>query len=253
MQELLVTAAKRKIHTDCRKYFCNFFITLYEILCSAELLGKNKATFTITREEHIQEALRHNRGVILFAPHIGNFFYAYWYLSQKYDCLTVVTAGSEELRPLYLKFQELGCKGLDYDATPPLQLLRKLKQHLKQNGVVLLFGDFYRPVFPTSTFMGKPMRIPNGTASMALEDQVPIVPFFCYRNRGCHHLVCDKPIHLNLFFRKHQLYEATCRLNLLLEKMIHQVPDQWLYWFNVDERWQDASQELLSRGGGERG
>jgi KDO2-lipid IV(A) lauroyltransferase len=109
--------------------------------------------------------------------------------------MTVVTAQSKELRPIYMRFQKWGCMGLDYDATPPLGLMRTLRNHLLQNGVVFLLGDFFRPQFPQATMFQRITRSPGGAAALALELQVPVIPFFGHRTRGFRHrLVFHQPM-----------------------------------------------------------
>nr|WP_315989498.1 hypothetical protein [Desulforamulus aquiferis] len=175
MAEVLDKTPKEIIKC-CRAYLCHFPIILLEILMAPQRLTKEKVRqWTVEGEEHLQKALDLGRGAIIYAPHMGNFFYYYWYLSQRYPCLTVATGGSSELRPLYLLFQGMGCQGMDYDNTPPQKLLRTLSYHLRSNGVVFLLGDFWRPNFPLANFFGKASRSPGGAASLALKQQVPVV------------------------------------------------------------------------------
>jgi lauroyl/myristoyl acyltransferase len=248
MRELLNKRNIFSIGVICRDYFRNLIITLYEIIIDYQFLEDSKMRrFKVEGENFLHEALQHGRGAIVFSPHIGNFFYYYWYLSKKYPCLTVATAGSKELRPLYLLFEQLGCKGLDYDATPPLKLMRALQEHLEEGGVLFLLGDFFRTTFPDATFFGRPTRSPSGAAVLALEKRVPVVPFYGYRERGfTHRLIFHSPLFLYKELRVDQRRKAVERLNGVLEEMIHQVPDQWFYWFNVDERWGKEESESLS-------
>ncbi|UFJ41653.1 lipid A biosynthesis acyltransferase [Brevibacillus humidisoli] len=242
MGEVLTNRNQLQIGKECRRYFRNFFITVYEVLIDSFRLEQTKRwRFQVSGEANLQEALSAGKGVIVFTPHLGNFFYYYWYLSRRYPCLTVVTAGSPELRPLYLLFQQLGCRGLDYDATPPMQLIRTLRKHLRQNGVVFLLGDFWRPTFPQARLFDRITRSPAGTTALALEQQVPVVPFYGYRRRGFRHqLVFGPAIHLHQTYRPDQRTEATNHLNRFLEDAITTVPGQWLYWFNAEHRWEEV-------------
>jgi KDO2-lipid IV(A) lauroyltransferase len=229
------------------RFFQNLAITMYEILLdSYRLKGSESWRFRSKGEEHLEEALRLGRGAIVYTPHAGNFFYYYWYLCRKYSCLTIATAGSPELRPLYLHFQGMGCPGLDYDQTPPLELLRKLRKHLAGNGVVFILGDFWRPSFPLSRFFGKTTRTPEGAASMAIEQQVPLIPFYGRRARGfTHELTFEQPLHLYASFSKEQRADATLLLNRFMERVIREYPEQWFYWFNAEERWENERAETV--------
>jgi len=222
-----------------RQYFYQVCLTLYELLVvSRRLPEQGEKRFRPAGEEHLQSALQQGRGAILYAPHVGNFFFAYWYLSQRYPCQAVVTAQSQELRPLYLILQELGCQGLDYDETPPLLLMKKLRRHLAQNGVVFLLGDFSRPIFPPGRLFGRLTPLPRGAALLALQGEVPVIPFYCRRIKGfTHQLNFGAPVLLHEQYQAGQMAEAMEPLLQFLEETVRKVPEEWLYWFNVDERW----------------
>lgn len=239
-----VLGQEAPVHRLRRKYFYQVCLTLYELLFdSSRLPFHTEKRFCPTGEQHLQEALLLGRGAILYAPHVGNFFFAYWYLSQRYPCLAVVTAQSRQLRPLYLLMQELGCEGLDYDGTPPILLMKKLRRHLAQNGVVLLMGDFSRPSFPPGNLFGRTTPLPRGAAALALEGRIPIIPFYCRRMKGfTHRLVFSSPLMLHEKYRPDQTAEAMVPLYQFLEETVRKVPEEWLYWFNVDERWMTDEQ-----------
>ncbi|AEI41486.1 lysophospholipid acyltransferase family protein [Paenibacillus mucilaginosus] len=243
MDDLLGPCGVGERRTLIRQYLFNVFMALYEILVdSGRLPGSRGWRFRVEGERHLAEALEHGRGAIVYTPHIGNFFYSYWYLCQTYDCLTVATAGSPELRPLYLKFAELGCPGLDYDSTPPLELLRKLRSHLKRGGVVFLLGDFYRPSFPAVRFFGKSTRLPAGAAVLSMEGGVPVVPFCSWREKGfVHHLRFEAPLPLASSSGRNAREEVVGVLNTYMERVIREKPAEWFYWFNAEERWEASA------------
>nr|WP_282935464.1 lipid A biosynthesis acyltransferase [Paenibacillus sp. RC67] len=243
LTELLSERSEKKLRGYRLSYFHNLVITLYELWIETYRLKETAAwRFQVEGEEHLEEALLLGHGAIVYAPHVGNFFYYYWYLCQRYSCLTIVTSGSEELQPMYYRFRDLGCYGLDYDATPPLELVRKLRNHLAANGVVFILGDFYRPTFPLSRFFGKTTRTPEGAASLGIDYQVPIIPFHGYRKKGFTHMLSfEQPLHLYASFQRTQRAEATKVLNRYMESVIREYPEHWFYWFNAEERWEDES------------
>jgi phosphatidylinositol dimannoside acyltransferase len=248
LTDLVGHQSPRQIRYDCRTYFYHLCLTLYEILVDSPTLDRTEHwRFEVSGESFLDEALQHGRGAILFTSHTGNFFYYYWYLSRKYPCLTVATAGSKELRPLYLMFEKMGCRGLDYDAVPPIQLLRTLRRHLEGNGVVMLLGDFWRPAFPMAKLFDQSTRSPGGTAVLAIEQRVPVVPFYGCRIRGFRHMIkFEKPLFLDKVFNRNERTEATNSLNKILEKNVMEKPAQWFYWFNADERWErNPAQETV--------
>jgi lauroyl/myristoyl acyltransferase len=252
MLDVLDISDRRALRRLGRAYFVNLAVTLYEILIGVYRLpalreaGRIGDLFAAEGERRLDEALRHGKGAIVYAPHVGNFFYAYWYLTQKYDCLAVVTAESPELRPIYLKFRMMGCRGLDYDRTPPLELVRRLRKHLAAGGVLFLLGDFYRPTFPRAELFGRLTRSPEGTASLGIEQQAPVVPFYSYRlKRFRHRLVFGTPLLLHERFSRNERRQATDELNRFLEFAIRSVPAQWFYWFNAEERWETEEGSII--------
>lgn len=243
MKELLTENSSKRLHPLVRSYFYQMTVILYEIIIESTSLdkaGNNK--FHIEGENYIKQELEKGKGVIIFTPHIGNFFYYYWYLTQRYPCLTVATMGSSELRPLYSLFENMGCRGLDYDEVPSVEIVRQLKKHLANNGVVFLLGDFWRPNFPPARFFGRSTRTPAGSAMLSLEGKVPIIPMLGYRKKSfIHELHFFEPIYLYQKWAPSQRSQAINELNEWLEEMVRTKPDQWFYWFNVNERWENEN------------
>jgi len=243
LDALIGPASPRELARISRDYLTNLLLTLFEIVVEADSLPQTaKWRFQVEGEEHLQQALAAGRGAIVYTPHAGNFFYYYWYLTRRYACLTVATAGSDELRPLYVRFQSLGCPGLDYDSMPPLALYRSLKRHLAAGGVVFLLGDFWRPAFPPARWFGRDTRAPEGAAMLALELGTPVVPFYGHRLRGRqrsrHRLVFEPPLALHEEFARSERQAANDRLHAFMEQVIRQAPAEWFYWFNAEERWE---------------
>ncbi|MDF2645492.1 MAG: lipid biosynthesis acyltransferase [Paenibacillus sp.] len=243
--DLLGAVPQTSLKAISKHYVQNVVYTLYEILFLSVRLKKLHAShFDVQGEEHLQEAQRQamGKGFIVYAPHVGNFFNYYWYLTQKFDCLTVASAGSPELKPLYMKFAAMGCNGLDYDSVPPLELYRTLKKHVQSGGVIFILGDFWRPTFPLSRLFGRLTRTPEGAAMLAIEHHVPVVPFYGYRVKGFkHRLVFSPPVNLHEQFEhsgRSERAEANLLLNAFMERVIREQPSAWFYWFNVHERWE---------------
>lgn len=245
MGEMMPRLSRRDRRIMCRRYIVHETLTIYEqtieyrraLTIKGE--GKGRAEFRFEGLEHLDEALRHGRGAIVYTPHVGNYFYLYWILSQKYDCSTVVTAGSDELRMLFAGLYWTGLKGYDYDNESPLDLARNLRAHLRKNGVLFLLGDFWRPEFPDCTLFGKPSKAPAGTMTLSLLQKAPVVPFYGKREGWYRHrLVFEPPVHLYEQFGMDRKSEALGELARIMERLITRVPEQWLFWFNVHERWE---------------
>lgn len=226
-----------------QRYIYHGMITLFEITFLTHYLDDHIETiFQTTGEERLKHALQQGRGVIIHAPHVGNFLYYYWYLSKKYDCFSVATA-HPDLLPLYKRFERMGCKGIDYDSTPPVKILRQLKSHLAKNGVVFLFGDFYRPNFPASEWFNRQTKSPMGTVALAIEMECPVIPFYGKQLAVLsHEIFFGESFYLQDNFDKTDRAGALLCLNQLLENRIRLAPEQWFYWFNAGERFEESEQ-----------
>jgi lauroyl/myristoyl acyltransferase len=241
LQLAFTDVSKRKIKRIVRFYYYHLFLSLFELLIDAKHLHqREKKIFHVTGKEHIDNALQEGRGLIVYTPHIGNFFYYYWYLSRHYSCLTVATASDPQIKPIYLKFQDLGCRGVDYDDTPPLQLMKELRSHLETNGIVFLLGDFYRKFFPTTHFFGYLTHLPNGAAVISLEHKVPIICMEAMRIKKFQHQIrFRESLHLYQLYQNDQRKEANQHLHDWMESVIQNKPEQWFYWFDVHNRWKE--------------
>jgi KDO2-lipid IV(A) lauroyltransferase len=250
MGELMPHIGIRERRSLCRKYIVHECLTIYEqaielrqaLRPSMGASACRLARFRFTGLEHLDEALKLGRGAIVYSPHIGNYFYLYWAMSQRYPCLSVVTAGSKELRNLFLGMYKTGVKAFDYDDIKPLDLIRHLRAHLQGNGVLFILGDFWRPDFPACTLFGKPSRTPAGTMTFSLLQKVPVIPFYGLREGWFdHHLVFEPPVYLYEKYSAHsaeQKSQAADELSRIMERLVSRKPEQWLYWFNVHERWE---------------
>lgn len=247
MEEVLTECSRKEIRGFVRKYFINLAVTLYQLVLDVSRLPEQgEKLIRLEGEAHLRRALSNGRGAILYAPHVGNFFYYYWKLSQRLPCLAVATAGSPELRPIYMNFQRMGCKGLDYDDTPPVELIRRLRSHLEEGGAVFILGDFYRPSFPETQLLGRRTRGPAGAAMLALERQAPVVPCFGYREHGFRHVIeLGEPVHLHELFTRHERTEAMLHLNDILSRQICTKPEQWFYWFEAHKRWKGNGSDRM--------
>ncbi len=216
------------------------FQTLYELLI--EMQGSGIPWYKIRCDglEHLEATLRQGNGAIIYSPHMGNFFWAYAYLSERYACQTVVTASSKDLEPIYRSFGQRGYKGLDYDELPPLQLFQTLRRHLKNNGVVFLLGDFYRANFPQTELFGKPNCSPSGVVELSARCQSPVLPMCIYRDdSGDHRLKIEKPLE---FLAETPIQNRLQLCVSWMEDEIRKHPEQWLYWFQLEQRWRENGQ-----------
>lgn len=244
----LSPAQRRRL---CARYFVQECLTIYEqaVEYRRGLLGegtggaRGRVAFDVDGLEHLEAALSAGKGAIVLTPHVGNYFYFFWWVTQRHESLTVATMGSAEIRPLYLGFEALGLRGFDYDNDPPLTIYRRFRKLLNDNGVVFLMGDFARPGFPRSTLLGRPSGLPAGPVALAFESGAPIVPLAGRRASWRRHRMTFMPaLDLASRYRPDEKQPALDETARVMETIIRGAPDQWLYWFNIDERWRACTE-----------
>lgn len=261
MAELLPETSRAQRWRLCARYFVQECLTIYEqaIEYRRGLRGegtggaRGRVTFDVEGLEHLDAALSKGKGAIVLTPHVGNYFYCFWWVSQRHESLTVATMGSPEIRPLYLGFEALGLRGFDYDNDPPLTIYRRFRKLLRDNGVVFLMGDFARPGFPQATLLGKPSGFPAGPVALSLDSGAPVVPLAGRRvNWRGHRLTFMPALELAGRYRQDEKQRALEETARQLETVIRDAPDQWLYWFNIDERWRACTDPAAAPDRGSR-
>ena len=186
--------------------------------------------------EHCLEALKKNRGLLMFGAHFGN-----WELEAIAFSLLVCPAmviyralDNTLLERLVLSVRSsTGNKPL-----PKQQAMRKMLRTLKNNGVVGLLIDqnwsWQEGVFVD--FFGRPACTTDGLALLALHTEAPVIPAFMVRlEDGRYQLVFGEAVKIiDTGQREHDVLIYTQNFTRIIEEMIRKYPDQW-FW--VHQRW----------------
>ncbi|MCX5830890.1 MAG: lysophospholipid acyltransferase family protein [Deltaproteobacteria bacterium] len=191
--------------------------------------------------DHCEAALRKNRGLLLFGAHFGN-----WELG--------VIATSLLLKPLVLIYRPLDNSVLENLVTWIRQstgnrsvaknsAMWPMVRVLRQNGIVGLLIDqnvsHYEGVFVN--YFGFPTCTTNGLAHLALLTGAPVVPTFMVRKNDNHyHFVFGPEVEIiRTDDRENDIVENTATFTAIIEEMVRQYPDQWLW---LHERWKEKKE-----------
>lgn len=195
-----------------------------------------RETIEVEGMEHYREALKRNRGILMFGAHFGN-----WELKA--------AAAALLLKPVMVIYRPLDSKLLDALANrvrsatgnmplPKERAMRPMLRYLKDNGIIGLLidqnVDWYEGVFVD--FFGRPACTTDGLALLALHTEAPVMPAFLVRvGEGRFRLVIGEEVPIvKTGDRKADVRENTQIFTSIIEEMVRRYPDQWLW---VHQRW----------------
>jgi KDO2-lipid IV(A) lauroyltransferase len=257
MKHVLPTSTKHQRRKISRQVIRNVYKNYYELVRLPHLKREDleKMVPIIEGEEHLQEALKAGKGVILLTGHIGNFSMVGQLAATKGYLAAVV---AEDIQPpeFYNFISRLrGTFGLRLIKMGTAQV-RSVMRHLRDGGVLGLAAD--RDVGDTGLpvqFFDTVTDLPEGPVVLAMRLGVPIVPAFTWRLRNNKSRAIVLPA---IELEKTGDYDADVKTNMrkiatLLEEMIRQAPDQWVVlqrvWdkdYTGSEESGDRSQESVS-------
>jgi predicted LPLAT superfamily acyltransferase len=217
------------------KHFLSFGHALIDR--TAILAGhQNKFSFTFDGENHLREAVKKGRGVLLLTAHIGNWEAAGQLLSRLEVPVNVTGFDKEtdEIRGLLnqaskAKFKLIPLTGGPTDAIPLVAAMRR-------GEVVAMLGDrSYGSPSARIPFLGGEAPFPIGAYVLAAIAGAPLVEVFSLREAGGHYrffgfpaLHPQMPAHDR---RDAYLRECAQRFAANLESVLRRDPLQWYNFY----------------------
>lgn len=184
----------------------------------------------IRGQEHFWEALKKNKGVCLLSLHCGNGDLGVSILSVLGFPLHLISK-EFKWKPLNdLWFNLRRQSGTHF--IPPRNSSYAILKALKKNNGVIFVNDQYMgpPIGVKTTFFGIETGTALGLAIMAHRSEAPVVPLYTYREPNGRHVIEFLPeIPLEA-----DETASTQKFNTVLEQIILQHPDQWMW---VHRRW----------------
>lgn len=188
----------------------------------------------IRGEHHLQEALQHGNGVVLFSGHLGN---------QEIGAVRLIHEGYNVVplsRPprsprLARKFAEIRARQ-DFPVIPVSEGLRGLFRALKSNYLVPIMSDRYaKGQGVTVPFFGLPTHVWHTPALVASRTGAPVVPIHALRRSdGIFMLEIDPPVEMRQTEdRDADVLENTARLMAVLERKVRAVPEQYAWQYKL--------------------
>jgi len=191
--------------------------------------------------KYLDQAYRAGKGVIGLTGHIGNFELMAAYLSLKGYKLSVV--GREVYDPRLDRLLVKNRESVGLESIPTSAGVKPILKALRAGRFLGVLADQdssrVRGVFVN--FFGRPARTPAGPALLAYKTGAPIVPMAIVRkNKNKYKIIIKPPVELAFSEnREKDMTDVTQRCTQVLEAIIREYPDQWLW---MHERWKSKPQ-----------
>jgi KDO2-lipid IV(A) lauroyltransferase len=191
--------------------------------------------------EYFDEAYRAGKGVIGFTGHIGNFELMAAYFSLRGYKLSVI--GREVYDPRLDRLLVENRESVGLENIPTSAGVKPILKVLRAGKFLGVLADQdssrVRGVFVN--FFGRTARTPVGPALLAYKTGSPIIPMAIVRKDGNRYKIIIKP-QVQLAFsedREKDILDVTQRCTDVLESIIREYPDQWLW---MHDRWKSKPQ-----------
>ena len=192
---------------------------------------------TVEGWEHLENAYCGGKGVIVTSGHIGNWDLLGSWLAQVHHLPVSVVAKDPKgavLADYLRRMRESG----GFAVLSKGESARPLLRILQRGEVVIILpdqnsGDVFVP------FFGVPAGTVAGPASLALHTGAALLPVFFLTNPdGTFHVIIQPPIPtVSTGSREDDVKRIMTAFNEVLESMIRQYPEQWLWLHN---RWKSV-------------
>jgi KDO2-lipid IV(A) lauroyltransferase len=236
LREAFPARSAHEIRSIARESFINQGKNFMELLCFPRLNRKRlKKLVEFNGEEILRENLNKGKGIIILMSHLGN-----WELQAG----TIGTLGypvnaiarkvyDPVLNGMLVSLRlKIGYRTILRGESP-----REILQAFKNNEILLILLDQYSSAIPgvMVNFMGRKCYTSIGLASMAVRNDIPVIPCFTVRKGGRHSLYVEEPVQLlRTGDREKDILDNTQAYTGIIEKWVRKYPAQWVW---MHDRW----------------
>ncbi|MBM4349930.1 MAG: hypothetical protein FJ106_08600 [Deltaproteobacteria bacterium] len=232
------TGAERR--SIARKNFQNLGMMAIEFFQIPKMdLETYKRKVAVEGLDKALKVLDENRGALLLLGHFGNW--ELMALMSKVINRPILAIAKPIKKNPRLDRWIIGTRNkIGLEIIPPVNATKKVLQALSRNQIVAILFDQRgkRSKGVWADFFGRKVPTTSGLAVMAIKSRAPVLPVFMVREGFWkHRLIIRDPleiIHTGVF---RQDVEANTQLfNRVLESIIRQYPEQWLWIHRRFER-----------------
>jgi KDO2-lipid IV(A) lauroyltransferase len=228
-----VALSSRALHSLARENFLNFAKYLVDFFKFLRLdrqhmddivhFGNVTAVF--------DGLLEHGKGIITVSAHLGNWELgaaALAALGYKFNAVALWVP-NKKLNDLYQHYRTSRM----INPIPFGRAARECIAALHRNEIVAVVGDRdFSASVHTVEFFGRPARLPDGPAKLALATGAPVLPIFMIRlPDDTFAYIIDEPIWANK--KRHSVDDVMREIAMALERVIRQHSEQWFLFHNL--------------------
>ena len=227
LRRVLPGAPEREIARLARNIFRNFarYLVDYGRFRTVPREALDRIIPVLDGKEHLDEAFRVGRGVILVTGHIGNWELGGVFFGRHGVKINVVTlpegsARIDEIRDLYRRGHNINTIVVDGTPFATLEIMGALRRN---EMVAMLVDRWGRTDGVPADFFGREHSFPRGPFALSRATGAAIVSAFVVRDGTAYRGIIEPP------FVAGGLDDASCagRIGEALERVIRRYPDQW--------------------------
>ncbi len=196
--------------------------------------------------EHLEAAVAHERGVVLFTGHCGNWEWMAAAIALAGFRMNVIAREIEESRFNDYIVASRARFGIDTIGRGSSSSAREIIRTLRGGSILgVLIDQNIRTEVVKVPFFGHPAPTPVGPAKLAVKSEAVVIAGFAERRDGRHHIRFEPPIDTREI---RDPREITRIMTESIEAQVRRVPEQWVW---MHKRWRDRSgqRELKDRPG----
>lgn len=225
----------KEIHRIANRIFINWAKNVVDFL-KQPIISKEKLKQRVEIEglEHLDNALKKGKGVVIISAHIGNFEWSACRIAvEGYKIWVLSLVRKNKLVRKFFESNRLS-KGLK---TLYINRMLNVFRVLKNNEIVAITSDWDPTGKATRPFkfFGKTAYLPTGALMIALKSGAPLVPSFVWKKDKYNHFqIVEKPIDLIREGDKETLINKNMEKVLeVMEKYIRDNISEWEMFHDI--------------------
>ena len=233
-----------------KSLFKNFGQNIIEIFLLPLINSKNFDQFiNIEGKEHVEEALKQGKGVILLAMHFGSWEMASLacsMLGAPYHVIVKPQKKFSKLGELLNSYRGCAGSGVISRGSGTREIIKSLHKN-ELIGMVVDQGGKDGELVP---FFGRHASMSSGAVRLSLKLGVPICCSVIIREHGAQHrLIINKPLELeNTDTIEHDVIANLSKIAAIMERYIREYPSDYMWFYKIWKYSTESTAVILNDG-----